>query len=193
MFISSDTQTNTYSKNTKNAETNSSENQFAKELSSAQNSSTTDNEKVETQRSDRELVEDIISLMKTGFTKEELEAIEDLKEAILAKINDEEKSGTENGVNEIKNLLAELEKMIQALKKSVLGVVIEEADENNNMKSSEGTNKEIDSSLNTLNELKAKLTDLSSQMQDLEKLQKETRKPTNNQEELFLMQKLKNL
>lgn len=193
MFISSDTQTNTYSKNTKNAETNSSENQFAKELSSAQNSNTTDNEKVETQRSDRELVEDIISLMKTGFTKEELEAIEDLKEAILAKINDEEKSGTENGVNEIKNLLAELEKMIQALKKSVLGVVIEEADENNNMKSSEGTNKEIDSSLNTLNELKAKLTDLSSQMQDLEKLQKETRKPTNNQEELFLMQKLKNL
>lgn len=193
MFISSDTQTNTYSKNTKNAETNSSENQFAKELSSAQNSNTTDNEKVETQRSDRELVEDIISLMKTGFTKEELEAIEDLKEAILAKINDEEKSGTENGVNEIKNLLAELEKMIQALKKSVLGVVIEEADENNNMKSSEGTNKEIDSSLNTLNELKAKLSDLSSQMQDLEKLQKETRKPTNNQEELFLMQKLKNL
>lgn len=193
MFISSDTQTNTYSKNTKNAETNSSENQFAKELSSAQNSNTTDNEKVETQRSDRELVEDIISLMKTGFTKEELEAIEDLKEAILAKINDEEKSGTENGVNEIKNLLAELEKMIQALKKSVLGVVIEEADENNNMKSSEGTNKEIDNSLNTLNELKAKLSDLSSQMQDLEKLQKETRKPTNNQEELFLMQKLKNL
>ena len=193
MFISSDTQTNIYSKNTKKEEASSSENQFAKELSDAQNSNKTDDEKIGTQRSDRELVEDIISLMKTGFTVEELEAIEDLKEAILAKINDEEKSSTENGVNEIKNLLAELEKMIQALKKSVLGVVIEEADENNNMKSSEGTNQEINSSLNTLNELKAKLSDLSSQMQDLEKLQKETRKPTNNQEELFLMQKLKNL
>lgn len=161
-----------------------------------ENDEKTQNTTHEVKKTDRELVDDIISLIKTGFTKEELEEIERLKEEILKKIKDEEENSSQNGVTEIKNLLDKLDKMVQEMKKEVLGVVIEEAEDKNktSSKKDESTSNDESTSLNAgiLQELKDKLSNLSDQMKDLEKLQKQKDNKATSQDELFLMEQLKN-
>lgn len=193
MYINSTTNNDILevNKRSKNKETNSSD-AFEKELSK----STNENEENEVTRSSKELVEDIISLIKTGFTKEELEEIERLKEAILKKFNDEEENPTKNGITEIKDLLAQLERMVQEMKKQVLGVVIEEADSTNNINSkkdnSSSNNQHPSLNSGILQELKEKFSNINDDIKELEKIQKQTKNVATSQDELYLLEQLKN-
>ncbi|RXJ88978.1 hypothetical protein CRV01_10170 [Arcobacter sp. CECT 8983] len=147
-----------------------------------------DTKPLEIEKSTEELVEDIISLLKTGFTKDELEAIEKLKEEILAKIKEEKENGT-GDLKTIEKLLAKLEKMIDELKRSVNGVIIKDADEIKEKQDNMSDDKELSS---TLKEAISKLEELSTEIKELTKLKKDNKQHLNTQEELLLMQELKN-
>lgn len=86
----------------------------------------------------KKLVEDIKSVMKTGMTKGELEALEEL----LAKIKEEMKKENYNK-KDIEKMMDKLEKDIALYKKKIAGEVIIEADsldkKNNSKNSADST------------------------------------------------------
>lgn len=183
MYVSSSNQTQSdYNSSTKKKET--SNNSFENELSKSNSSSD-----VEYKKSAQELVEDIFSLLRTGFTKDELEAIEKLKEEILKKINEEKENPSLDAIDKINDLIAKLEKMIQAMKKKVHGVAIEKAED---LDTSSNQNPTIEKSITALNELKEKMNELSKDIAQLEKLTKKNDLMTKTKEELFLMEQLRN-
>jgi hypothetical protein len=83
---------------------------------------------LELKRTTDELVADIISLLKTGMTEGEVEALQKL----LRELKDKIKEG-EYSPKEIENMLSELEQAIQALQKRILGQVIIEAKDSNSL------------------------------------------------------------
>ncbi len=186
MIVVPATQSNYYFTNNESKKETSTENSiFKDELSNTQSEEEIKPLKVE--KSTRELVEDIISLLKTGFTKDELEMIEKLKEAILEKIKEEQENGT-GDVKAIENLLDELEKMIAEFKKSVNGSDIKDADEIKEEKDNLGKGSELSGALK---ESILKLEELSAEIVELKKLKKDDTQHINTQEELLLIQELK--
>ena len=69
------------------------------------------------------LVNDIVSVLKTGFSEEELELIEKLLEEIRKRIR-ENKEGASHSPEEINQMMKELERAVAELKKRITGVVI---------------------------------------------------------------------
>ncbi|NVJ53772.1 MAG: hypothetical protein HWD90_08740 [Campylobacteraceae bacterium] len=187
MIVEPASQSNYYFTNNDSKKETTPENSiFQEELSNTQ--SKEDPEPLKEEKSLRELVEDIISLLKTGFTKEELEAIEKLKEEILAKIKEEQKNGT-GDIKTIERLLDKLEKMIDEFKKSVNGVNIKEAEDIEENKHNLGDNEDV---ISPLKEAILKIEELSAEITEITKLKKEDNRHINNQEELLLLQALKN-
>ena len=189
MTITPIIQNNQYSTNNDSKKDTSTNNSiFQEEL---ENTETTkedkkqNQEEVSVEKSIRELFEDIISLLKTGFTKDELEAIQKLKEEISKKIKEELENGTAD-TKTIEDMMDQLEKAITALKKSVTGVAIVEADEINKK------SKQNNEVTGPLKESIIKLEELSSQIKELEKLKKKEPEYLNSQEEFLLIQELKN-
>jgi len=74
---------------------------------------------VEVTRTRRELVEDLISMLRTGFTVEELERIEELLAEIKKKLKED---GASNKEEKIDKMLDELELAIAELQKRITGV-----------------------------------------------------------------------
>ena len=187
MIVEPATQSNYYFTNNESKKETSTENSiFEDELSNTQ-SKEAEIKPLEVKKSTRELVEDIISLLKTGFTKDELEMIEKLKEAILEKIKEEQENGT-GDVRAIENLIDELEKMISEFKKSVNGTDIKDADEIRENQNTLGKGSELSGALK---ESILKLEELSAEIKELKKLKKGDSQHINTQEELLLMQELR--
>ncbi|MGB0990395.1 hypothetical protein CRV03_00925 [Arcobacter sp. F155] len=187
MIVVPATQNNYYFTNNESKKETSTENSIFKDELSNTQSKEEEIKPLKVEKSTRELVEDIISLLKTGFTKDELEMIEKLKEAILEKIKEEQENGT-GDVKAIENLLDELEKMIAEFKKSVNGSDIKDADEIKEEKDNLGKGSELSGALK---ESILKLEELSAEIVELKKLKKDDTQHINTQEELLLIQELK--
>lgn len=76
---------------------------------------------------DKKILEDIFSLMQTGLTKSELEALNKLIEKIKESMKKEGASE-----EEIKDLLKQLEEMLLKFQKRLSGEMLKEKDDNNN-------------------------------------------------------------
>ena len=120
--------------------------------------------------STQSLYEDIISLLKTGFTVGELKAFEEkLKEILKMK-----KDGKSD--NEIESALKKLSLEIQEAKKRVTGEVVKEADDNTTtMPSTNETSTEGISTFDTM------VTNIENMLQEIKDSSKNT--ATNNKDE----------
>lgn len=119
---------------------------------------TKNDEKTEIKRTLEELVADIISLLKTGLTVGEVEALQEL----LLELKDKIKEGNYSE-KEIEDMLSKIEKAILSLQKKVSGQAIIEAKDNDlvtsDLKDSE--NNIISSFLERIEEAMETLEDLS--------------------------------
>ena len=131
-------------------------------------------ETIEVKRTAEELVNDIMSLFKTGLTVGEVEALQELLRDLKEKIKEGNYSE-----KEIEKMLSGIEKSIQALQKSISGVVIIEAEDNQELKGSSSSETDffarIDEAMSTLENLKTG------------KEKKEASLPTPNDSELLEM------
>ena len=149
------------------------ENLMASQKSSTQSNTKTTNENkteiVKEKDSTQKLYEDLISLLKTGFTKSELKAFEEkLKEILKMK-----KDGKPE--NEIEAALKKLSLEIQEAKKRVSGQVVKEANDNTATPSTNETSTEGISTFDTM------VTNIENMLQELKDSSKNT--ATNNKDE----------
>lgn len=137
--------TSDYNYSTNNSNINKEKNDaFENLISSTKTSTTTTTQAIKEEdvivykSSTQSLYEDIISLLKTGFTVGELKAFEDKLKEIL-KMKDDGKTS----INEIEAALKKLNMEILEAKKKVSGQVIKKSDDNstqsNNTTTQEGT------------------------------------------------------
>ena len=148
---------------------------IASQKSSTQSNSKTTNENkteiVKEKDSTQKLYDDIISLLKTGFTKSELKAFEEKLKEILKMKED----GKPN--NEIEAALKKLSLEIQEAKKRVTGQVVKESDDNSatSTPSNNSTSTEESSTFDTM------VTDIGNMLQEIKDSSKNT--ATNNKDE----------
>lgn len=151
------------------------ENFIASQKSSVQSNTKTTNENkteiVKEKDSTQKLYDDIISLLKTGFTKSELKAFEEKLKEILKMKED----GKPN--NEIEAALKKLSLEIQEAKKRVTGQVVKESDDNSatSTPSNNSTSTEETSTFDTM------VTDIGNMLQEIKDSSKNT--ATNNKDE----------
>ena len=150
------------------------ENLMASQKSSTQSNTKTTNENkteiVKEKDSTQKLYEDLISLLKTGFTKSELKAFEEkLKEILKMK-----KDGKPD--NEIEAALKKLSLEIQEAKKRVSGQVVKEADDNTTTTPS--TNETSTEGISTFDTM---VTNIENMLQEIKDSSKNT--ATNNKDE----------
>ena len=147
---------------------------MASQKSSTQSNTKTTNENkteiVKEKDSTQKLYEDLISLLKTGFTKSELKAFEEkLKEILKMK-----KDGKPD--NEIEAALKKLSLEIQEAKKRVSGQVVKEADDNTTTTPS--TNETSTEGISTFDTM---VTNIENMLQEIKDSSKNT--ATNNKDE----------
>jgi hypothetical protein len=139
-LISSSTSTNQeYNNSTNNSNINKEKNDAFESLISSKKTSTTtttsttpainEKEAIVYKSSTQSLYEDIISLLKTGFTVGELKAFEDKLKEILKMKNDKE-SGKKITLKDIESALERLKMEILEAKKSRMGEVVKKASDN---------------------------------------------------------------
>ena len=136
-LISSSTSTNQeYNNSTNNSNINKEKNDAFESLISSKKISTTtttpainEKEAIVYKSSTQSLYEDIISLLKTGFTVGELKAFEDKLKEILKMKNDKE-SGKKITLKDIESALERLKMEILEAKKSRMGEVVKKASDN---------------------------------------------------------------
>ena len=150
------------------------ENFIASQKSSTQSNTKTTNENkteiVKEKDSTQKLYEDLISLLRTGFTKSELKAFEEkLKEILKMK-----KDGKPD--NEIEAALKKLSLEIQEAKKRVSGQVVKKAD--NNITTTPSTNETSTEGISTFDTM---VTNIENMLQELKDSSKNT--ATNNKDE----------
>ena len=128
----------------------------------------------------KKMLEDLLSLIRTGLTVSELETVQKM----LREINEKRKSGdiTEE---ELKEMMQELEKAVMSLKKRVTGEAILEASEKGTTKQSDEISKDIKGFEERLNNITKAINKLSQS--NIEKLIP----TTYNHDELKLLQELK--
>lgn len=137
MEISNNRQTysqTTYEKSEKNTTENSFNSYFEYEKQENSTKSSEEQTKVEDVDETKALYEDIMSLLKTGFTVSELEAIQEK----LIELKDKIKEGNYSQ-SEVEQMLSKLEKEITLLQKRVTGEAIIKVDENNTLKNEDNT------------------------------------------------------
>lgn len=129
------------------------------------------------------LIDDIMSVLRTGYTVAELEEIEKLLQEIQERIK-EESTNKSVSADDIKEMIEQLELAIQKLQKDKFGVVIKEVDTNQAIQSTDTLSPE----LSALNERVKEAT------QEINELRKNATLKSNisyNHNELELFQELK--
>ncbi len=152
------------------------ENFMASQKSSTQSNTKTTNENkteiVKEKDSTQKLYEDLISLLRTGFTKSELKAFEEkLKEILKMK-----KDGKPD--NEIEAALKKLSLEIQEAKKRVSGQVVKEADDNITTTPSTNETSTEGEGISTFDTM---VTNIENMLQEIKDSSKNT--ATNNKDE----------
>lgn len=171
----SNTENNNSSK-TKNENETSNNTSFEKNMNETQNKEDT----VEVKQSTQELIDDIMSLFRTGMTVSELEKLQELLKEIKDKIKNEDLSE-----EEIEKMLSEVEKQILAFKKSITGVAIKEAEQT---LSASDNSKNLDK--NTLS-IEQRIEDASASINELKNGNVKKTNPLSNHDELELLQMIK--
>lgn len=163
------------------------ENYIASQKSLAQSNTKTTNENkieiVKEKDSTQKLYDDIISLLKTGFTKSELKAFEEKLKEIL-KMKEDGKPD-----NEIEAALKKLSLEIQEAKKRVTGQIVKESDDNTNTTtpSNNSTSTEETSTFDTM------VTNIENMLQEIKDSSKNTATNDKNEESDKSYDKLKML
>lgn len=186
-------------------EKNSTNSVFANDLDEAQKSSEQKNSKEnedkekelttkEKQEVTDKLLEDIMSLFKTGLTVEEMEMLRELLDAIKKKIAEAKSSNDSDEIKQIESMITRLELMIMKLQKRTKGEAVldmEDSHVNNISKENRkddkkgvsldilGFEKRIEKAQNNIDELNKTINE--TQVNELRK----------NHEELELLQALK--
>ena len=152
------------------------ENLMASQKSSTQSNTKTTNENkneiVKEKDSTQKLYEDLISLLKTGFTKSELKAFEEKLKEILKMKQDGKPD------NEIEAALKKLSLEIQEAKKRVSGQVVKEADDNTTTTPSTNETSTEGEGISTFDTM---VTNIENMLQELKDSSKNT--ATNNKDE----------
>ncbi len=156
---------------------------FSTALEKAQEESSKKTVVADTQVTTKSLVEDIISVLRTGFTVEELKAIEKLLQAIREKIEEEKKTRNVSQ-GEIEAMFKEVERMILELKKSRKGIAVVEAKDDTSIK----TEKIEDS---VLAQFEARLKEIQTVFEEMLNGTQKKKSQTQSYEELKLIQELK--
>jgi hypothetical protein len=149
---------------------------MASQKSSTQSNTKTTNENkneiVKEKDSTQKLYEDLISLLKTGFTKSELKAFEEKLKEILKMKQDGKPD------NEIEAALKKLSLEIQEAKKRVSGQVVKEADDNTTTTPSTNETSTEGEGISTFDTM---VTNIENMLQELKDSSKNT--ATNNKDE----------
>ena len=150
------------------------ENLMTSQKSSTQSNTKTTNENkteiVKEKDSTQKLYEDLISLLRTGFTKSELKAFEEKLKEILKMKQDGKPD------NEIEAALKKLSLEIQEAKKRVSGQVVKEADDNTTTTPS--TNETSTEGISTFDTM---VTNIENMLQEIKDSSKNT--ASNNKDE----------
>ena len=119
--------------------------------------------------STQSLYEDIISLLKTGFTVGELKAFEERLKEIL-KMKEDKESGKKISIKDIEAALKQLEREILEAKKNITGQVIKKASENTTSSSNPSSDFDITigNITNMLQEIKNSSTNTKQDSDDNE-------------------------
>ena len=196
MQVNSTTNTNNVSFTaTENKNTNSLNDQFLRFLDVKEDSqeinlkeqARKDGEAIEQNRTTKDIVEDIISMLLRGFTEDELEAIEELLAEIKKKLKE---NGTPDKELKLDEMLDQLEYAIAQLQKRITGVATIGMDngKKTNFESDDPIIQEFESRINNIErnieKLKgAKLANIDVDNKEIQKL--------STKEELDLINKLK--
>jgi len=183
MTINTDYTNNTTEINKKeNSSSNS--NEFSNYLES--NKEQNDTQEISKTSSTQELIDDIMSLLRTGLTIAELEYIQNLLEEIKKKLDEASKNSKKDYDKEIKALFQTLETEILKLKKRINGEAI--INVSNDIKVQ---NKDI--SFDSYDKFKNKIEHIQEDINDLQNAIAKKSLSKYNNDELKLVQDLKRL
>lgn len=154
-------------------------NDFESLISSTKSTNETTTQKTEEKdiivdkSSTQSLYEDIISLLRTGFTVDELKAFEERLKQIL-KMKEDKDSGKEISIKDIEAALKQLEMEILEAKKNRIGEVIKKASDDTASPSNSNLNSNFDTTLsNITNMLQEIKTSSKNTKQDFDNNNKE--------------------
>jgi len=146
-------------------------------------------ESIEFKRTRRELVEDIISMLKRGFTVEELEYIEKLLAEIKKRLKEDSNSSKDE--DKISQMLDELENEIAKIQKRITGEATIELN-NGKTKNFESTDPTIQGFESRIDNIQKNIAKLKSAKLEQLAFDNKEQNTTSTKEELELIKKLKN-
>ena len=176
MYISSLTNSENYDNSNKTSSVEKEKNEaFESLLSSIKSTNETTTPKIEEKEivvksSTQSLYEDIISLLRTGFTVGELKAFEERLKEILKMIEDKE-SGKKINMKDIEAALKKLEMEILEAKKKVTGQVIKEASTNSTLPT------------NSTSDFETTIGNITNMLQEIKNSSKNTKQDSDDNEE----------
>lgn len=177
MIISNDYSTSNQTTNSTKKTQENGDNSFEQNLNK---------EDTKESRSSEDLVKDIISLLKIGFTIEELEQFQEYIRKLKEEIKKEAKKDSPN-YDEIEKTISQIEKAIAAMKKSVTGQAI--------IKVGDDAAFEAKTSNNSSDKMESLLNRLEVAQKDIESFKagriKKEGLNLNNQDEFKLLEELK--
>ncbi|MCB9096400.1 hypothetical protein [Arcobacter aquimarinus] len=153
-------------------------NDFESLISSTKSTNETTTQKTEEKdiivdkSSTQSLYEDIISLLRTGFTVDELKAFEERLKQIL-KMKEDKDSGKEISIKDIEAALKQLEMEILEAKKNRIGEVIKKASDDTASPSNSNLNSNFDTTL----------SNITNMLQEIKTSSKNTKQDFDNNKE----------
>ena len=168
-------------KNTSQTEENNNATSFQETMEDYDNKKEDKSATSEINKTSEELLADIISLLKTGMTEDEVESLQKLLRELKEKIKEGEYSE-----KEIEEMLSGIEKSIQALKQRLLGQVIIEAKQSDSLIKEENANESISTKESDLNN---RILDAMNSLEELKsgKIKKDGLEVTINESELLVL------
>lgn len=168
-------------KNTSQTEENNNATSFQETMEDYDNKKEDKSATSEINKTSEELLADIISLLKTGMTEDEVESLQKLLRELKEKIKEGEYSE-----KEIEEMLSGIEKSIQALKQRLLGQVIIEAKQSDSLIKEENANESISTKETDLNN---RILDAMNSLEELKsgKIKKDGLEVTINESELLVL------
>lgn len=148
---------------------------FESLISSTKSTSETTNQKIEEKEivvksSTQSLYEDVISLLRTGFTVGELKAFEERLKEIL-KMKEDKESGKNISIKDIEAALKQLEMEILEAKKNRTGEVIKKASDNTS------------SSPNSSSDFETTISNITNMLQEIKNSSNNTKQDSDDNEE----------
>lgn len=153
-------------------------NDFESLISSTKSTNETTTQKTEEKdiivdkSSTQSLYEDIVSLLRTGFTVDELKAFEERLKQIL-KMKEDKDSGKEISIKDIEAALKQLEMEILEAKKNRIGEVIKKASDDTASPSNSNLNSDFDTTL----------SNITNMLQEIKTSSKNTKQDFDNNKE----------